>query len=87
MSKVIFENIAIDELRTLSQTNPKMVKKILDLIDDIIKHPFAGIGKPEPLKHDHKGYWSRRITDEHRLIYKVDAEQNIIITALQGHYR
>lgn len=86
MSKIIFENTTIDDLRKLSQSNPKLLKKIFDLVDDILKHPFDGLGKPEPLKHNYKGYWSRRITNEHRLIYKVDAEHNIIITALAGHY-
>ncbi len=86
MSKVIFENSTIETLRKLAATNPQLVKKIFELIDDIIKHPFDGLGKPEPLKHDYKGYWSRRITGEHRLIYKIDAEKNVIIAALHGHY-
>jgi len=86
MSKVVFENSVVEEIRTLAQANPKLLKKIFDLIDDVIKHPFEGIGKPEPLKHNYKGYWSRRITDEHRLIYKIDAEKNVIVTGLQGHY-
>ncbi|MEG3438564.1 Txe/YoeB family addiction module toxin [Pannus brasiliensis CCIBt3594] len=49
----------------------KLYKKIVDLIDDILRHPFSGIGKPEPLKHQLKGYWSRRINEEHRLVYKI----------------
>jgi toxin YoeB len=50
------------------------------------RDPFAGIGKPEPLKHELKGFWSRRITDEHRLVYKVTDEE-IIIAACKYHYQ
>lgn len=55
------------------------------MIEVVAKKPFEGIGKPEPLKSNWKGYWSRRITDEHRLIYKIGNE-SIIIVALKGHY-
>jgi toxin YoeB len=54
-----------------------IVEKIKDLLQDIKKSPFQGIGKPEPLKHSLKGYWSRRITGEHRLVYKVDGKKGI----------
>ena len=86
MSNVVFENNAVEDMLILSQVNQKLLKRVFEIIDDIIKHPFEGIGKPEPLKHNLKGYWSRRVTDEHRLIYKVDSEKNVIITALKGHY-
>ncbi|MGX7015071.1 Txe/YoeB family addiction module toxin [Vagococcus silagei] len=56
------------------QDNKSNIKKINKLIKDIDRTPFSGIGKPEPLKHDLSGKWSRRITDEHRLIYKVENE-------------
>ena len=49
------------------------------------KTPFEGIGKPEPLKGDYTGYWSRRITDEHRIVYKVE-DRSIVIIQLKGHY-
>lgn len=55
------------------------------LIKDIERDPFVGIGKPEPLKHDLAGLWSRRITDEHRLVYKV-AEEEIIIVSCRFNY-
>ncbi len=55
------------------------------VIDDILRHPFSGIGKPEPLKHQLKGYWSRRINDEHRLVYKI-TETEIIIISCKFHY-
>ena len=60
-------------------------KKISALIEDIKKTPFTGIGKPEELKHNLSGYWSRRITDKHRLVYKV-TEKKIYVASLKDHY-
>jgi len=57
-----------------------------ELIKDILRDPFKGIGKPEALKADFKGYWSRRINDEHRLIYKITNE-SIIIISCYSHYQ
>ncbi|MCR4321928.1 MAG: Txe/YoeB family addiction module toxin, partial [Candidatus Brocadiaceae bacterium] len=62
-----------------------LYQRIVDLIMDILRQPFSGIGKPEPLKHDLKGYWSRRINDEHRLVYKVNDEA-VIIVSCKYHY-
>ncbi|MDQ3179258.1 MAG: Txe/YoeB family addiction module toxin [Acidobacteriota bacterium] len=62
-----------------------MHAKIKALIKDIGRNPFAGIGKPEPLRHELKGLWSRRITDEHRLVYKVSDEE-ILIYSCRFHY-
>jgi toxin YoeB len=60
-------------------------KRISLLIQDIIRNGNEGLGKPDPLKHDFAGYWSRRITDEHRLVYKV-AETEVRIAACRYHY-
>lgn len=54
------------------QFDKKISKRINELLKDIIRNPYEGIGKPEPLKHALSGYWSRRVTDEHRLVYKVE---------------
>lgn len=59
------------------ETDNSVVKKINDLLKEIKKTPFRGTGKPEPLKHDLKGYWSRRITDELRLVYKIEGKKGI----------
>ena len=59
----------------------KIAKRIVRLIDDIERQPFEGLGKPEPLKHDLSGFWSRRITDEHRLVYTVEENQLLIAQA------
>lgn len=66
-------------------TDRAMVKRINKLIADVQRTPFTGIGKPEALKHQLAGYWSRRITDEHRLIYAVEEDQLVIIAA-RYHY-
>jgi toxin YoeB len=65
--------------------NVKIQNKISELIRNIIEHPFTGIGKPEPLKYELSGLWSRRITMEHRLIYEV-FEDKISILSMRGHY-
>lgn len=62
-----------------------MVKRINRLIDDVLRDPFSGIGKPEPLKHAFAGAWSRRITDEHRLVYLIDSEDVVVFQA-RYHY-
>ncbi|HJW31595.1 MAG TPA: Txe/YoeB family addiction module toxin [Saprospiraceae bacterium] len=72
------------------ETDPEMVHKIRELLQEIRKDPFHGLGKPEPLKFDLQGYWSRRITGEHRLVYKVDGkkgkDQTCYIVQCRFHY-
>lgn len=67
------------------RTDQQILSRIHDLIKDIIRSPFAGIGKPEPLKHALQGYWSRRINGEHRIVYKV-VSGSILIAQLRYHY-
>ena len=67
------------------QTDRKLLKKINDLIRDTVRTPFQGIGKPEPLKHAFSGFWSRRLSPEHRMIYRVDGE-TLEIAQLRYHY-
>jgi len=67
------------------ENDKKQLKKINNLIKEIDRTPFEGIGKPEALKYDMKGYWSRRIDHEHRLVYKVD-DDSIIFIAFRYHY-
>lgn len=67
------------------QTNKAMLRKVNALIEAIRREPFSGIGKPEPLRHDLRGYWSRRITDEHRLVYFV-ADDTVNILQCRYHY-
>jgi toxin YoeB len=81
MKNIVFDPKAFKQFNEWAIEDKKLYKKIVDLIDDILRHPFSGIGKPEPLKHQLKGYLSRRINDEHRLVYKI-TETEIMITAL-----
>ena len=67
------------------KTDKRMLSRINKLIKEIIRHPFEGIGKPEPLKHNYRGLWSRRIDDEHRLIYQV-MDNEIRIVKCRFHY-
>ena len=81
-----FSEDAWDEYTYWQRENKKILKKINQLIDDIERHPYCGIGKPEMLRHDLSGYCSRRITDEHRLVYKVE-HNTIFIIACRYHYQ
>jgi toxin YoeB len=85
MRKVVFEFSAFEDFNNWIQQDKKLHKKIIELIRDINRSPFAGLGKPESLKHEFSGYWSRRISDEHRLVYKV-TETEIIVISCRYHY-
>lgn len=67
------------------ENDKRFIKRINELIKEIERTPFTGIGKPEPLKHHLSGYWSRRINEEHRLIYRVE-EDRMIILSCRYHY-
>jgi toxin YoeB len=69
------------------ETDKKIVKHINVLIKELQRHPFTGIGEPEPLRHDLSGYWSRRITQEHRLVYKLLEDDNVLIASCRFHYQ
>ena len=85
MMNIIFTPTAWDQYTEWIRTDRKIIKRINDLIKSIERDGLlTGIGKPEPLKH--RKACSRRITDEHRLIYNFDSNQNLIIYACQGHY-
>lgn len=83
--KLIFAENAWEDYLYWHKTDKKILKRINTLIKDIKREPFDGIGKPEPLKHALSGFWSRRINDEHRVVYKV-GEGSIFIAQLRYHY-
>lgn len=85
MWKVSYERSAGNELRYWLKVNPKKAKKITDLISDILINPTKGIGKPERLKYIDGNVWSRRIDDEHRLIYEITSD-TITIKSARYHY-
>ena len=86
MRNIVLKEQAFDDLKYWSQVDVKLTRKIFDLLESVIRDPFSGIGKPEPLKGDLKGYWSRRINDEHRLVYTITNE-HIIVVSCRSHYR
>jgi toxin YoeB len=83
--KLIFSEHAWEDYLYWQRTDREILQRINTLIRDIQRAPFEGIGKPEPLKHGLSGYWSRRINDEHRLVYKVEAD-SLFIAQLRYHY-
>jgi len=83
--RLIFSDKAWEDYLYWQRIDKQMIKKINQLIKDIKRDPFNGIGKPEPLKYDLGGFWSRRITDEHRLIYEAD-DNSIGIVSCRFHY-
>lgn len=85
MRKIQFSPDAIKDLKMFKSGNQNLAFKFFELITDIQSTPFKGIGKPEALKGNYAGFWSRRINDEHRLIYTVTNEL-IIIHSCYGHY-
>ena len=83
--KIQFSENAWDDYLYWQKTDKAIIKRINGLIHDIQRSPFEGIGKPEPLKHALAGFWSRRINDEHRLVYTVDG--NVLrIAQVRYHY-
>jgi len=83
--RLIFSGHAWEDYLYWQQSDRKMLARINSLIKEIQRQPFQGIGKPEPLRHGLAGYWSRRINDEHRIVYKV-TEDAVFIAQLRYHY-
>ena len=80
-----FTPSAWEDYLWFQQHDRKLLKRINQLIQDVLRTPFEGIGKPEPLKGDLSGYWSRRINDEHRLVYSAKND-HVVIIACRFHY-
>ncbi len=83
--KLVFADAAWEDYLHWQQHDRRMVERINKLTRETQREPFAGIGKPEPLKHALAGYWSRRLTDEHRMVYRVDGD-SLLLAQLRYHY-
>lgn len=83
--KLVFADEAWDDYLFWQKQDRKMVDRINKLIQEVKRDPFSGVGKPEPLKHALAGFWSRRITDEHRMVYRVE-DDSLLIAQLRYHY-
>ena len=87
--KIAFSRIAWEDY-VFWQDDPAMLARVNSIIQDAMRSPFSGIGKPEPLRDDLQGWWSRRITGEHRLVYRVSGkgeQQQLDILTCRFHYR
>lgn len=87
--RIILTEQAVKDYKFWEESgNKTIIKKIIRLLEDIAEHPFIGIGKPEALKYDLAGYWSRRINTEHRIVYRVIEDViEIGVLAMRYHYR
>ena len=83
--RLIFAEKAWEDYIYWQRTDKKILKRINTLIKEVKREPFEGLGKPEPLKHALSGYWSRRINDEHRMVYKIQSD-SLLIAQLRYHY-
>lgn len=83
--RYVFDSLAWEDYQFWVQTDKKTARRIADLLKDISRTPFEGIGKPEALRLDRTGWWSRRIDAEHRLVYRVEAD-DILIAQCRYHY-
>jgi toxin YoeB len=84
--KITFTEISSSDYLWLQDNDKKLLKRVNLLVKDIIRNPFEGIGKPEPLKANLSGYWSRRIDSEHRLVYEI-SEEELTIISCRFHYQ
>ena len=80
-----FKQRAFEDLQHWVATNARMAKKVMKLIEDTRRNPFGGLGKPEPLKNELSGWWSKRIDGEHRLVYQGQSDL-LVIAQARGHY-
>lgn len=83
--KLLFADEAWEDYVYWQKKDKRMIERINKLIRETQREPFAGVGKPEPLKHALAGFWSRRITDEHRMVYRVEGK-TLMIAQLRFHY-
>ena len=83
--KLVFADEAWDDYRYWQRQDKRRVERINKLIRETQRQPFTGVGKPEPLKHALSGCWSRRITDQHRMVYKIDGDA-LLIAQLRYHH-
>ena len=87
MYKLDYTDEAKLGMQRLKYDEPKAFKKLGRLLEELMEHPLTGTGKPEQLKGDRSGQWSRRITDKHRLVYKInDTEVIVLVLTAYGHY-
>lgn len=86
--KIVFSPIALEDIRKLQNNAPDAIKKLARLLDELKEHPRSGTGKVERLRHYNEETWSRRITQEHRLVYQIyDNIVQVLVISAYGHYK
>ncbi len=85
MTRLAWTQDAWEDYLYWQATDKAVLKRITELLRDVMRQPFSGIGKPEPLKGDLSGWWSRRITAEHRLVYRMGGDE-VVIAMCRYHY-
>lgn len=83
--RLVFTPLGWDDYRHWQSTDKAVLKRVNRLLDEVLRDPFSGIGKPEPLRHVLNGCWSRRIDDEHRLVYLVE-DDDVVVLQARYHY-
>jgi toxin YoeB len=83
--RIVFSSHAWEDYLFWQRTDRKILKRVNDLIQKITRTPFEGTGKPQPSRHALAGFWSRRINDEHRLVYRIDGDA-VVIAQVRYHY-
>lgn len=83
--KLVFSERAWEDYLYWQETDRRLVSRIHQLLQTIQREPYKGVGKPEPLKHAFQGYWSRRINDEHRIVYRIQGD-SVLVAQLRYHY-
>jgi len=83
--KLVFSDEAWDDYLYWQKQDRKRVERINKLVQEVKREPFSGVGKPEPLKHALSGWWSRRITDEHRMVYRIEDDE-LLLAQLRYRY-
>ncbi len=87
MYAITYSSRAEEDLRKLKRSEPDAFRKAIKLLNELIEHPTTGTGHPEPLRGDRAGQWSRRITDKHRLVYRIyETEVVVLVLTAFGHY-
>jgi toxin YoeB len=86
MRSIVLTEQSLEDLKHWLLNDVRLLRKVFDLMESMLRDPFAGIGKPEALKGDLSGFWSRRINEEHRIVYKV-TQDSLILASCRSHYK
>jgi toxin YoeB len=85
--EIVFSKLVLEQIAEFKKSEIPAYKKVMKLLGELMEHPYSGTGKPELMKHDFSGQWSRRISRKHRLVYSIDDETvTIYVITIKGHY-